>query len=151
MVSAWKRIAASAKTVENTPQAPSQGSVRSSYLNPSTSKPATNVSAQSFLASISASTSPTRSFARIDSALSSIYSAIFAPNSVISSSPSLGINVTSTEPSSIITISGSTISISSSASTSPSIMSSSIPSGAAYNPFSIAILHPLNNSRLNVV
>ena len=41
IVSAWNRIAASASTVLNTPQAFSHGSVRSSYLNPSTSKPLT--------------------------------------------------------------------------------------------------------------
>ena len=41
IASAWNLIAASANTVECTPQAPSHGAVRSSYLNPRMSSPFT--------------------------------------------------------------------------------------------------------------
>ena len=55
IVSAWNRIAASARTVECTPQAPSQGVVRASYLNPITSRPLTYISAHSLRLSMSES------------------------------------------------------------------------------------------------
>ena len=140
IVSAWNLIAASASTVEYTPQAPSQGSVRSSYLNPRTSNPLTNVSAQSLRLSKSLSTKSMRSSASIDNSSSSISSAMLALNPPFSVSPP-GIIVTSTLPSSSVTMSGFTISISRSAlGISPtSKISSSIPIGAGFNPFSIAI------------
>ena len=150
IVSAWNRIAASARIVELTPQAPSHGSVRSSYLKPITSRPLTKVSAQSLRASMSACTCPTRSFDSEVKSPSSSISARFAPNSEKSiSSP--GMMVISILPSSSVTDSGSTISISSSPpSSSPSSKSPSRPIGAAYSPFSIAMAKSSNNIRLAV-
>ena len=137
IVSAWKRIAASARTVEYTPHAPSHGSVRSSYLKPSTSRPLTNVSAQSLRLSMSADTKPTRSSANSFRSDSSIPSARFASKGIMSPMSASGMIVISTLPSSSVTISGLTISISSAA---PSSSLASMPSGAAYKPFSIAII-----------
>ena len=152
MASAWNRMAASARTVELTPHAPSHGSIRSSYLKPSTSRPLTKVSAQSLRASISVSIWPTRSLESSFSCDSSRTSDKFIPNSVKSiSSP--GIMVISMLPSAKVTDSGSTISISNSEisiSSTPS-KSASRPSGAAYNPFSIAIAKSPNNIRLGAV
>ena len=144
IVSAWNRIAASASTVENTPHAPSHGSVRSSYLKPSTSRPLTNVSAQSLRLSMSDCTCPMRSSDKDDRSLSSIISARLAPNSVKSASVP-GIMVISIPPSDSVTASGSMISISSSGTSisSKSVSSSSIPSGAENIPFSIAIAYLL--------
>ena len=136
IVSAWNRIAASANTVEYTPQAPSHGSVRSSYLKPNTSRPLTNVSAQSFRLSTSESTAPMISSARELSSPSSIPSARLPSNGISSSTSASGTIVISILPSSNVTLSGFTISISSSE---VSISASSIPTGAWYKPFSIAI------------
>ena len=146
MVSAWNRIAASAKIVEYTPQAPSQGSVRSSYLNPSTSRPFTKVSAHSLRLSISASISPISSSESTERSVSSISSARL-PSKDISEGPEPGTRVISTLPSSSVTMSGLTISISNppSGSASSSGNSSSILWGAAYSPFSIAIKSIPNN------
>ena len=135
IVSAWNRIAASANTVEYTPQAPSQGSVRSSYLKPSTSKPLTKVSAHSLRLSMSDSTMSHISLARELRSLSSNTSAKFSSNSPPIAPSASGISVISILPSSSVTLSGFTISISSS----PSPTSSSTPFGAEYSPFSIAI------------
>ena len=136
MVSAWNRIAASASTVEYTPQASSQGSVRSSYLKPSTSRPLTNVSAHSLRVAMSASTSSVRSedrdwrvpssmnSARLEEKSSSPDSS-FSPSRLISTLPS-GFSLISTSPS------GDSSSISSALGPAPA--SSSMPCGAAYNP-----------------
>ena len=135
-------MAASASSVEYTPQASSHGSVRSSYLKPRTSNPLTYVSAQSLRALISASTSPTSSLAKLFSSPSSKTSARFSSNSP-SRSTSSGTSVISTLPSARVTISGSSISISKAGCSS---MRSS-PMGAAYRPLSIklvAMIFPSN-------
>ena len=129
IVSAWKRIAASANTVEYTPHASSQGSVRSSYLKPSTSRPLTNVSDHSLRDAVSVSTNSVRSPASVASVPSSMYSAKLSLNSSSPSSASSGTSVISTLPSARVTISGLTMSISiSSASAAPN---ASMPCGAA--------------------
>ena len=139
MVSAWKRMAASASTVEYTPHAPSHGSTRSSYWNPRTSNPFTNVSAQSLRLDMSASTAPIRSLEILLKTSSSKTSARLASKGTVSPMSALGISVISTEPSSRVTISGFTISISSALS---STASASRPAGAAYSPLSTAINIP---------
>ena len=120
IVSAWKRIAASARTVEYTPHASSHGSVRSSYLKPSTSIPLTNVSAHSLREPMSVSISSTKSPDKSCKTPSSSSSARFSPNSPSSSSSSLGPKLISTPPS-------SNSSISTSAPSPPSGISASIP------------------------
>jgi len=125
MVSAWKRMAASANTLEYTPQAPSQGSLRSSYLKPNTSRPRTKVSAHSLRLSRSESILPNNSSATAASWSSSIFSAMLSSNAPVLTPSAPGIMVTSILPSSNVTISGFTISISSC-----SVSSSSTPFGA---------------------
>ena len=138
IVSDWNRTAASVSTVENTPQAPAHGSVRSSYFMPSTSRPLTNISVQSLREAMSASTISMMSLLILPSSSSSISSAKFLLKS--ESPSSLPPISTSTL---ISTSSGRPISISkpeeSSFNKSPS------PCGAAYIPLSIefvAIFYP---------
>ena len=138
IASDWKRIAASASSVENTPHEPLHGSVRSSYRSPSTSKPLTNVSAQSLRLLMSEVTISSRSSASEASALSSISSARLASNSPLSSAS--GSSVISTLPSDKVTCSGSTISISRGLSPPIASTSSSMLVGAEYNPLSIELV-----------
>ena len=132
MASAWKRIAASASTVEYTPHAPSHGSTRSSCLNPSTSSPRTNVSAQSLRLFISACTNPSSSLPSSSNCPASRYSAKLASNGAISISASVsssGDIETSTPPSSSTVIS---------VSMGPPSISISIPSPSVGRPCGIA-------------
>ena len=134
MVSAWNLIAASANTVEYTPQASSHGSVRSSYLKPSTSRPLTNVSAQSLRATMSASNNSIRSLDRECSTPSSICSARLASKSESSSTSVASPMMISAPPSgSMLTVE----SVSSSISISMLSPKLSRPCGAEYKPLLI--------------
>ena len=133
MVSAWNRIAASASTVEYTPQASSHGSVRSSYLKPSTSRPLTNVSAQSLRDTMSASNNSINSLASEFSLPSPMCSARLtsksdSPPSSISASPMM---ISAPPSGSMLTTDSSSISI--------SILSPKLsrPCGAEYKPLPI--------------
>ena len=144
IVSAWNRIAASANTVEYTPQASSHGSVRSSYLNPSTSRPLTNVSAHSLRATTSASNNSIKSPASELSAPSSRCSARLDSNSVSSSvSTSTPIVISAPPSGSMFTVVSSPSS--SGISISIPVVKLSSPCGAAYSPLlieSVAMVTP---------
>jgi len=133
MVSDWNLTTASVIMGWNTPDAPDQGSVRSSYWSPSSFKPSVYAFSQSLRELLSLSMSPDRSPASDCSAPSSISSAklllkssVPSPGSIEMSKPSMW----------ILTASGSTISISIALS---SCASSSIPLGAWYKPLSIFV------------
>ena len=136
IASAWNRIAASASTVEYTPHAPSHGSVRSSYLNPRTSRPSTYVSAHSLRLCTSPSISSIIPNDILANSSSSSFSARLSSN--LESSSSSGMSDISTLPSLSVTSLGSTISISN---ISASGKSSSIPNGACIKPLSIAMVY----------
>ena len=110
IVSLWKRITASVIMGWNTPQAPGQGSERSSYFKPSNCKPSLSIISQSLRESRSLRTSPAKSLTRSCSSRSSISSARLAPKSSLPSSP--GSISISKPPTPILTDSGSSISIS---------------------------------------
>ena len=136
IVSDWNLMAASVSTVENTPQAPVHGSVRSSYFMPRTSRPLTYISTQSLRLAMSASNSPSRSSASLLSSPSSMYSAKLAPkSSPVSSS---GMRSISTPSTPIFTPSGSSISISIAGVSSCTISSKLIPRGAPPIPETIS-------------
>ena len=124
--SLWNRTTDSVSIGWNTPQAPSHGSVRSSYLSPSSFRPSTYVCIHSLRSLMSLSKSATSSSPSDCITLSSMYSARFASKL---SSPVLGsgVRLISMSPMPIVTASGSSISIS----TSGSISRASSPMGAA--------------------
>ena len=87
---------------------------------------------------MSASTAPIKSLEILLKMSSSKTSAKLASKGTVSPMSALGISVISTEPSSRVTISGFTISISKDSSG----ISASRPAGAAYSPLSTAINIP---------
>jgi len=137
IVSLWKRTTASVIIGWNTPHAPGQGSVRSSYFKPNRVIPSRYASSQSLREAKSLFTSSARSLASDCSTLSSISSARLAWKS---SSPS-GLMLSSKSPIFISTSSGSTISISRGSIPAWSA-SSSRPWGAWYSALSTAMLCP---------
>ena len=135
IVSLWNRTAASVRTVENTPQAPFQGSVLSSYFIPKTSRPRTYISVQSLRLLMSASTISMMSLEILASSPSSISSARLASNST--SLTSSGIRSMTTPSIPIFKPSGFSISISTSG---PSMgANASKPSGACDNEGNIFV------------
>ena len=135
IVSAWKRTTASVIMGWNTPHAPFQGSVRSSICKPSSFRPSTYVFSQSLRPFLSLSMSDTKSPASDCKAPSFMYSAkLSSKPSSPSSSP--GVRVISTPSMPIVTSSGSTISISSGDSCSPS---ASMPMGCWYRALSMFV------------
>ena len=137
IVSLWNRTAASVRTVENTPQAPSHGSVLSSYFIPNTSRPLTNISTHSLRELTSPSTSPMMSSAILCSSDSLMNSARLESNSSPSSPSSPGSISISMPSMPMRTPSGFSISISISGA---ALNSSSMPRGAAYKLLSMLII-----------
>ena len=133
IVSDWNLTSASERRGCVTPQAPAQGSVRSSSFIPKRSRPSTYVCIQSLRLDRSSSYSSINSLASEDNTDSGSSSAKFISNS--SSGASSG-SISSSNPSvRNVTSSGSSISISKSGPCSK-------PIGAAYKPFSILMIYP---------
>ena len=124
IVSDWKRTTASVIIGWNTPDAPFHGSVRSSYWRPNSFKPSVYAFSQSLREFLSFSMSPAKSPARVSKADWSISSAKLSLNVSSSSSPGR-MDIAKPGPS-MLTSSGSMISISTASSCSPN---SSMPWG----------------------
>ena len=138
IASDWNRTTASVSIGWNTPHAPFHGSVCSERFKPSSFRPLTYASIQSLRLAMSSSKSPSKSAASSDNVPSSMNSARLASNSSPdSSSGSISISKPSIPT---LTASGSSISISISGSASAASLT---PSGAAYSPFSIAMMAPI--------
>ena len=116
MPSDWKRTTLSVSIGWNTPHAPCQGSVLSSYLRPSNFKPSTYVCIQSLRSLMSLPKSSTKSSPSDCKSDSSMNSAKFASNS--SSVSASGRRTISMPSAPILTSSGFSISISKSGSAS---------------------------------